>query len=575
MKKTLLSIVTAMVLTTISPANIDNPTTSNLPKVENKYFANRQCVDYQLKFAKDIEPGIFENATPLFHIQLLAFVNGPEQFKASAVFRGAAKSTLLNKVTVLNRIYFEYEPFTMIVSAAKDKAENFLADIKALVDKANAKGYALSRGKTWKSDRAEVIVNKGMKDKNGNSIEHKCFIAAFGAGQDPRGYTYDNVRPTLIIGDDLESKSGQYAIDNKRNRQKIKEWFYADLLPSLHPTRGQVILIGTILHEDSILNNIIMEKENEKIKIENGEEEDDEYGTHKSEWHTKVIPIMENGKAMWPSRFPIKKIKALKSRLSRIGLINEFYQEYMCKAMAPEKQLFKRENFNYFSHLKYSAEPAPKIIVKDAISEGVIEAARPTHIVKHNGEEIDLALCHIYTTMDLASYDGADRTAIVTFAVDQKGEVYILDISAGHWTPFEKSLQAIRVQVMFDPARFGIEKASAQNDFFYTIDEVQKQTGINIKVEPLSHHSKAKNTRISLLHPLFITGRIHFNQRQSSTTELEAELLGFDPAVESKHDDLMDALAYIMEFIVNRTFEITDEFNDEDYDDEDEDENWA
>ena len=576
MKKQLFSIAAVMALAMASPSMIDNPSTVNLPKVENKYFENRQCTNFQLKFAKDIEPGIFENATPKFHVDLLTFVNGPEQFKACAVFRGAAKSTLLNKVTVLNRIFFEFEPFTMIVSAAKDKAENFLSDIKALIDKAQSKGYALSRGKVWKSDRAEVIVNKGMKDKSGKSIEHKCFIAAFGAGQDPRGYTYDSMRPTLIIADDLESKSGQYAIDNKRNRQKIKEWFYADLLPSLHPSRGQVILIGTIIHEDSILNNIIVEKEQEKIRRENGEEDSDEFSTHKSEWHTKVIPIMENGKAMWQSRFPIKKIKALKSRLSRIGLINEFYQEYMCKAMAPEKQLFKRENFNYFSHLKYEATPAPKIVVKDAISEGIIEAARPIAIVKTNGEEILLSTCSIYTTMDLASFDGADRTAIITFAVAPGGEVFILDISAGHWTPFEKSLQSIRVQVMFNPIRFGIEKASAQNDFFYTIDEVQKQTGIHIPVEPLSHHSKAKNTRISLLHPLFMTGRIFFNQKQSSTTELEAELLGFDPQVESKHDDLMDALAYIMEFIVNRIFETYDE-EEINYEDEDnyDDDSWA
>ena len=576
MKKTLISLAAVMALAMINPHEIDNPATKDLPRVENEYFQFRQCTHYQLKFAKDIEPAIFENATPAFHVELLNFINGPEQFKACSVFRGAAKSTLLNKVTVLNRIFFEYEPFTMIVSADKDKAQNFLSDIKELVEKAQAKGYALSKGDVWSQTKVEIVVNKGKKDKNGKSIEHRCFVAAFGAGQDPRGYTYKNIRPTLIIADDLESKNGQYAIGNKRNRQRLKEWFYADLMPALHPSRGQMIIIGTILHEDSILNNIMMEKEQERIRLENGQE-DDAFETHKSEWHTKSIPIMQNGKSMWQSRFPIKKIKAIKARLSRIGLINEFYQEYMCKAMAPEKQLFKRENFSYFSHLKYESTPAPKIVVKDALSEGIIEAARPTHIVKQSGEEIPLSLCRIYTTMDLASYDGADRTAIITFALDPRDDgVYVLDISAGHWTPFEKSLHAIRIQTMFNPVRFGIEKASAQNDFFYTIDAAQKQTGVRIPVEPLSHHSKAKNVRIANLHPLFITGRIYFNQKQSSTTELEAELLGFDPEVESKHDDLMDALAYLMEFIAHRTMiteevAINEEYEDEEYMEED----WA
>lgn len=575
MKKTLVSLAAIMALATVSPTQINNPATKDLPKVKSEYSHFRQCAHYQLKFAKDIAPEIFENATPEIHIRLLNFINGYEQYKAAAVFRGAAKSTLLNKVFVINRVFFEFEPFTMIVSADKDKAQNFLSDIKELVEKAQAKGYSLSRGDIWTQSKCEIIVNKGLKDKKGKSIEHRCFVAAFGAGQDPRGYTYKHIRPTLIIADDLESKNGQYAISNKRNRRRLKEWFYADLMPALHPSRGQMIIIGTILHEDSILNNIMMEKEEERIRLESGQD-GEYYETHKSEWHTISIPIMLDGKSMWQSRFPIKKIKAIKSRLSRIGLINEFYQEYMCKAMAPEKQLFKRENFNYFSHLKYESTPAPKIVVKDALSEGIIEAARPTHIVKTNGEEIDLKYCRIYTTMDLASYDGADRTAIITFALDPRDDaVYVLDISAGHWTPFEKSLQAIRIQTMFNPMRFGIEKASAQNDFFYTIDAAQKQTGVRIPVEPLSHHSKAKNVRIANLHPLFITGRIYFNQRQSTTTELEAELLGFDPEVESKHDDIMDALAYLMEFIAHRSIVVEEQIHEEDFEDEYLEDDWA
>ena len=44
--------------------------------------------------------------------------------------------------------------------------------------------------------------------------------------------------------------------------------------------------------------------------------------------------------------------------------------------------------------------------------------------------------------------------------------------------------------------------------------------------------------------------------------QLEAELLGFDPDVESKHDDAIDALAYMQEFIANRDFSV--DFNDAD-----------
>lgn len=210
-----------------------------------------------LKFAKDVEPEIFENKTPKFHLEIIRFIDGDGQYKAVAVFRGAGKTTLLNKIYVLSRLYFAAEPFIMIVSANEDKATAFLEAIKGSIDKAAAKGYAIARGKAWNKGFIEVIINQGIKDEGGKSIEKKCYVVSLSAGQDPRGMNIDNMRPTLLIIDDLESKVGRYPIDSNANRQKLRSWFYADLLPTLHPTRGKAVILGTILHEDSILNNIV------------------------------------------------------------------------------------------------------------------------------------------------------------------------------------------------------------------------------------------------------------------------------------------------------------------------------
>ncbi|WP_294966908.1 hypothetical protein [Sulfurimonas sp.] len=550
-KKPLLSLITATAIMTTGVCK-------DLPIVDNPHIEKRLPSVKQIIFAKDIDSSIFENATPRFHLDLLNFINGPEQFKACAVFRGAGKSTLLNKILVLNRIYFEHEPYTLIVSESEKKAKRFLKDIKGLILKMQAKGYSISKGKTWTDTSIEVIINKGKKDKDGKSLEQLSAIDVFGAGQDPRGYTHDNNRPTLIIADDLESKVGQYAIGNKENRKKLKNWFYSDLIPSMHPIRGQIIIIGTILHEDSILNNIIMEK-------------NDDDKTNDSEWHTKSIPIMEGGKAAWKSRFPIAKIKKLKIRLERLGMANHFYQEYMCKAMSPDKQLFKREMFKYFSHVEYDKKIEPTITLQNAKEKGIIKTKKPLNIVLEDGSKISLLDCYIYTTMDLATGDGADRTAIVTFAVAPTNDIYILDISAGHWSPFEKSLQCIRIQSTFNSIKYGIEKGGFQNDFLYTLDVAIKESGINIPVCPLSHMKRAKNLRISNLHPLFMTERIHFNKSISTTTELEGELLAFDPAVDSKFDDIMDALAYLLDFIQGRTFDDDDDdFEEDEFEDDDE-----
>ena len=121
------------------------------------------------------------------------------------------------------------------------------------------------------------------------------------------------------------------------------------------------------------------------------------------------------------------------------------------------------------------------------------------------------------------------------------------------------------MQKQFNPIRFGIEKAGAQNDFFYTIDVAQKESGVRIPVEELRHGGVNKNIRIANLHPLFITEKIHFNNDDMNTLELEAQLSTFDIEVESLSDDLMDALAYIQHFIHGRSF--SEDIYDEDEDD--------
>ncbi|OCR88866.1 hypothetical protein CFT12S00416_05425 [Campylobacter fetus subsp. testudinum] len=511
-----------------------------------------------LKFTKNIAPDIFENATPKFHIDILEFVLSSGLRKACAVFRGAGKSTLLNKILVLCRVFFAHEPFIMIVSNDKEKASSFLRDIKEMVVKASQKGYALSQGQIWTQDRCEIVVNKGLKDKKGNNIETTCFIVAMGAGQDPRGYTYKFRRPTLIIADDLESKVGQYAINNIRNRQKLREWFFADLIPALHPTIGKIVIIGTILSEDSLLNNIILSKNKDDT----------------NEWQTKIIPIIENDKSIWQSRFSLEKIKNIKASFDNIGLNSEFYQEYMCRAISPEKQLFKREHLRYFKRVEYNkSKPPISFEVHDAITRTRIVAPEAERIIINDDTELNLKDCSVFSTMDLATFNGHDKTAIITFAV-QGYNIYVLDIQCGRWTPFEKGVKVIETHLKFRPRRFGIEKAGAQNDFFYTIDVMQTQTGVKIPVEPLSHHSKSKNVRISQLHPYFVAGRVFLNESIENTKELEAQILTFDPEVDSKFDDVIDALAYILEFIVGRFYSRDEASEDEIYD-EDMDNGWA
>ena len=477
----------------------------------------------QLKTAKFIAPNIFENKTPRFHIELLEFLNRPSRKKAFAVFRGGAKSTLLNKVHILNRVIYDNEPFIMIASENEKKAKSFLRDIKRNFDRAMQKGINMQRGEVWNDNHIELICEGKLST-----------IIVLGAGQDPRGYVSDNKRPTLLILDDVENREN---MKTAAQREKIGDWILQDALPALDP-RGEVLFIGTIMHEDSELNRAIKS----------------------DDWDSKVFSVLnDDGSSRWQDRFPltsedpeIQSIEEIREALYARGKHNAFYQEYLCKPQSDEKKLFKHEDFQYFSHIEYS-DYSYEYVFKDALNKDRVTIREPRYIVLNDGEKIDVNECFKYATMDLAG-TGSDRTAICIVLVDSQRRVFLVDIIAGHFNPYEKTKAVLTAQLEWDVLKFGIEKAGMQNEFFYTLDVAMREYGVRVNVEPLSHGGKNKNIHIATLHPLFTTQKIYFNKRHPLTVEVEAELSAFDENIEGVHDDLIDALAYIMHFIRGRKF---------------------
>lgn len=485
----------------------------------------------QLKFAKFVSPNIFENATPKLHITLLDFLNRGSRFSAVILSRGFGKSTLLNKIHILSRIFFKHEKYTMIVSENEGKAKSFLRDIKRMIDDASLLRLDIRRGSLWNEKMIEVVVNASSPEfahlppeKRG----YRCAVVAFGAGEDPRGYLYDNSRPTFIISDDIESRE---LVKSKVQREKLAEWFFQDLVPALHP-EGEILIIGTIMHAEQLISKI---RDN-------------------PQWDTITLGCYdENGESRWKSRFSKEDLEAIRFGFEAQGLFNAFPNEYLCIPQNPEKQLFQRDDYKYFERVKYS-DKVEHLQFKNAAGIKDITVYSPVSIVLSDGDEIKYSDMLIYTTMDLAS-DGKDKTCILTKGYDSKNREFILDISAGHWNPFEKSVQAMRIQKQFSPIRFGIEKAGAQNDFFYTIDVAQKEYGIRIPVDPLSHEGVNKNIRISNLQPSYLAGKIYHNRSDPNTPFLEAQLGAFNIDIQSSVDDIIDTLAYQLRYVANRNFD--------------------
>ena len=167
------------------------------------------------------------------------------QRDAIAAPRGEAKSTKVSMSFVTWCIVTGVKWYPVIVMDAFEQAAEMLEAIKAELD-ANPRiasdfPEAAGQGKVW---RAGVITTA-----NGRKVE------AFGSAKKIRGRRHGPHRPDLAILDDIENDEN---VNTPAQRDKLQKFVTASVL-NLGPPDDSMdaILIGTVLHYDSVLSRFL------------------------------------------------------------------------------------------------------------------------------------------------------------------------------------------------------------------------------------------------------------------------------------------------------------------------------
>ena len=243
------------------------------------------------------------------------------QLAAIAAPRGVGKSTIFGNIFPVKRICYRDSDYIIPVSATGDAAVEQAADTRdALIT-----NEAISEvfGDFTPSERSDPFGQKEWVTDTG------CVVKPRGAGQQVRGRKRRGKRPDLIIIDDLEDDE---SVESEDRRAKLKRWLFSALLNSVD--RGlknwRVLLVGTILHEDSLLANLL-----DKDRYPN--------------WTTLRLEICDDKyESNWPEHMLKEDIIELKDSYQRDGLLDVFYREFRNKAIATENQAFRQEFFQYY-----------------------------------------------------------------------------------------------------------------------------------------------------------------------------------------------------------------------------------
>lgn len=390
---------------------------------------------------------------PAFHYDLYETLETlPAGLLEVVAFRGSGKSTISALALPLWAAYTGKRKFIILCSDTFNQAKLLVGHIQEEIENNPLlkEDYGAQQSKKeWQA--MSMVLNNDVR------------IVGASRGQKIRGSRHKEMRPDLIICDDVEN------IDDVRTREmrdKTDEWFTSDVMPALEQ-EGTVLLIGSLLHHDSLIARMRNKIQQFNIGVVH------EYPLFNSK--------NEN---VWAEKFTPAYIERIKATMGS----RYFLREY-CLALVPtDEQIVKTINH-------YTTLPN---IVRLAIG-------------------VDLAI---------SQSDTADYTAICGVALCEDGKFYVLGIKYGRWLFNETLAQtyayymALRAQFPEHSPQLGIEDVAYQRA---AIEEVQRR--YQLPVNPIRHGGQDKRARLEVLSPYFEQGQVLFPAK--GCENLTDQLIGF------------------------------------------------
>lgn len=429
-------------------------------------------------------PQMFKDVTPEFHFDLVKRLLSKKN-EYVAVPRGFAKTTCAQGVMCFIAAN-QLRNFVVIVEKSFTEAAEVLSVVReTFTDNSRVLGVygALSRVDTSGETKEHAKETEGDLLINGVRFRAKGFETPI------RGLKSGAYRPDFVLVDDVEMDEH---VRNEEQRRKYRENFTQGIIPALD-IGGQVKVIGTILHNDSLLKGLI-------------------------ETHNGIIlkafdPARPETTLLWPGRWTYEHLMEKKRQMEMEGVgHSKFAQEFLNEVMDDDSRKFHWD----WLQKKYK---------EDAVANKLVNRYACFDVADAKGDG------HDWTALVIVDWD-TDNNWIVRYAKQKR--VDILELA--EWI-FE-------VWGSWKPNKIGVEKNAFEFQVRPLLKQRSEESGVFPIVMELNDGGRNKEARIvGALQGRFQSGKILFREdAKDDTGILISQLYDFP---RGKFDDLADALAYI------------------------------
>ena len=383
---------------------------------------------------------------PRFHTEIINTISNLKITRSLFIApRGFAKSTLCSRFFPLWLALYGKKKDIFLISATVALAKENLRIIR----------NELEGNEKLVEDFGELQSDKWTEEHL--VLTNGAIIRGKGQGFQIRGF-----RPDMIICDDLEDDSVIYS---KEQRDKLENWFFRTLLPTLKPDQN-LIYIGTKLHQFALISKL----------------------QEKPEFEANLYRALVEGKSIWEDMWPVTEL--LKRRKD--------FGEYA----------FQAEYQN--NPLSLTEQP-----IKPHYLEGV----------KSEGKKI---LRCMSIDPAISERESADFRAIQIMDKTEDGKFKEVMTTTGRWGIDEQVEKVLDAYITFKPDRVLLEEVAFQKILRKLILDKSRERNIYIPITRAelgvgdNKRPKDKMTRLLQVIHLFEQKLVEINNEDT-----KQELLSF------------------------------------------------
>ncbi len=253
-----------------------------------------------------------------FHTEMFEMAQDPRnQTIVIMAARNSAKSSIMNTaLSIWSVLGAPQNKFVIIASRTQQKAKQHFMNMRRELEDNALLRSDLGPFETEEGEWGSAIV----------LTEHDARITFASVEQSLRGVRHKQYRIDLLIADDIEDADSVRTIDG---RNQTYNWLTRDAMPASDLEKVRFVLLGTLLHEDSVMMRFKKDIEMSK----------------RSGIYREYPVIDRSGLILWKGKYPDEA--AIEIERLRIGDDKAWAQEFLLRIVSDHERVIHPEWIHY------------------------------------------------------------------------------------------------------------------------------------------------------------------------------------------------------------------------------------